>query len=202
MSQNKFGRFLSGVLVGIGLGILVAPDKGENTRLELRKSFDKLINTIKDIDIESTKAALINKLAEIESDLTDLDTAKKTDIVKEKTELINQKCDELISVANNTDANMLNDVIKEVKKNTTKLANTVLNSLEESEETPSKTKKLLKKVKLKSLERKVKKTRLFSYLEILNKHILLTRGECLCIHIINHIITIVWMEIVNLFFLF
>lgn len=191
MSQNKFGRFLSGVLVGIGLGILVAPNKGENTRLELRKSFDRLINTIKDIDIESTKAALINKLAEIESDLTDLDTAEKTDIVKEKTELINQKCDELISVANGTDANMLNDVIKDVKKNTTKLASNVLNSLEEPEKTPSKTKKLLKKVKPKSLERKVKKTRLFSYLEIFNKHILLTRGECLCIHIINHIITIV-----------
>lgn len=157
MSQNKFGRFLSGVLVGIGLGILVAPDKGENTRLELRKSFDKLINTIKDIDIESTKAALINKLAEIESDLTDLDTAKKTDIVKEKTELINQKCDELISVANNTDANMLNDVIKEVKKNTTKLANTVLNSLEESEETPSKTKKTTKKSKAKKPRKKSQK---------------------------------------------
>lgn len=157
MSQNKFGRFLSGVLVGIGLGILVAPDKGENTRLELRKSFDKLINTIKDIDIESTKAALINKLAEIESDLTDLDTAKKTDIVKEKTELINQKCDELISVANNTDANMLNDAIKEVKKNTTKLASTVLNSLEESEETPSKTKKNIKKSKTKKPRKKSQK---------------------------------------------
>ncbi len=157
MSQNKFGRFLSGVLVGIGLGILVAPDKGENTRLELRKSFDKLINTIKDIDIESTKAALINKLAEIESDLTDLDTAKKTDIVKEKTELINQKCDELISVANNTDANMLNDAIKEVKKNTTKLASTVLNSLEESEETPSKTKKTASKSKAKKPRKKSQK---------------------------------------------
>ncbi len=157
MSQNKFGRFLSGVLVGIGLGILVAPDKGENTRLELRKSFDKLINTIKDIDIESTKAALINKLAEIESDLTDLDTAKKTDIVKEKTELINQKCDELISVANNTDANMLNDAIKEVKKNTTKLASTVLNSLEESEETPSKMKKTAKKSKAKKPRKKSQK---------------------------------------------
>ena len=157
MSQNKFGRFLSGVLVGIGLGILVATDKGENTRLELRKSFDKLINTIKDIDIESTKAALINKLAEIESDLTDLDTAKKTDIVKEKTELINQKCDELISVANNTDANMLNDAIKEVKKNTTKLASTVLNSLEESEETPSKTKKTAKKSKAKKPRKKSQK---------------------------------------------
>ena len=157
MSQNKFGRFLSGVLVGIGLGILVAPNKGENTRLELRKSFDKLINTIKDIDIESTKAALINKLAEIESDLTDLDTAKKTDIVKEKTELINQKCDELISVANNTDANMLNDAIKDVKKNTTKLASTVLNSLEESEETPSKTKKTASKSKAKKPRKKSQK---------------------------------------------
>lgn len=157
MSQNKFGRFLSGVLVGIGLGILVAPDKGENTRLELRKSFDKLINTIKDIDIESTKAALINKLAEIESDLTDLDTAKKTDIVKEKTELINQKCDELISVANNTDANMLNDAIKEVKKNTTKLESTVLNSLEESEETPFKMKKNAKKSKAKKPRKKSQK---------------------------------------------
>ena len=157
MSQNKFGRFLSGVLVGIGLGILVAPDKGENTRLELRKSFDKLINTIKDIDIESTKAALINKLAEIESDLTDLDTAKKTDIVKEKTELINQKCDELINVANGTDANMLNDAIKEVKKNTTKLASTVLNSLEEPEKTPSKTKKTTKKSQAKKPRKKSQK---------------------------------------------
>lgn len=157
MSQNKFGRFLSGVLVGIGLGILVAPNKGENTRLELRKSFDKLINTIKDIDIESTKAALINKLAEIESDLTDLDTAKKTDIVKEKTELINQKCDELISVANITDANMLNDVIKDVKKNTTKLASTVLNSLEEPEKTPSKTKKTTKKSQAKKPRKKSQK---------------------------------------------
>lgn len=157
MSQNKFGRFLSGVLVGIGLGILVAPNKGENTRLELRKSFDKLINTIKDIDIESTKAALINKLAEIESDLTDLDTAKKTDIVKEKTELINQKCDELINVANDTDANMLNDVIKDVKKNTTKLASTVLNSLEEPEKTPSKTKKTTKKSQAKKPRKKSQK---------------------------------------------
>ena len=157
MSQNKFGRFLSGVLVGIGLGILVAPNKGENTRLELRKSFDKLINTIKDIDIESTKAALINKLAEIESDLTDLDTAKKIDIVKEKTELINQKCDELISVANITDANMLNDVIKDVKKNTTKLASTVLNSLEEPEKTPSKTKKTTKKSQAKKPRKKSQK---------------------------------------------
>ena len=157
MSQNKFGRFLSGVLVGIGLGILVAPNKGENTRLELRKSFDKLINTIKDIDIESTKAALINKLAEIDSDLTDLDTAEKTDIVKEKTELINQKCDELISVANGTDANMLNDVIKDVKKNTTKLASTVLNSLEEPEKTPSKTKKTTKKSQAKKPRKKSQK---------------------------------------------
>ncbi len=154
MSQNKFGRFLSGVLVGIGLGILVAPDKGENTRLELRKSFDKLIDTIKDIDVESTKAAFINKLAEIESDLTDLDTAEKTDIVKEKTELINQKCDELISVASDTDASVLNDAIKEVKENTTKLASTVLSSLEEPEKTPSKTKKTTKKNQAKKPRKK------------------------------------------------
>jgi gas vesicle protein len=36
------GRFLNGVIVGIGIGLLVAPVKGEEMRRQVRESFQEL----------------------------------------------------------------------------------------------------------------------------------------------------------------
>ena len=62
MAQNKVRHFLTGALVGAGLGILLAPKEGSETRNELKKSFKELVDTIKNIDIEQTKAILIEKV--------------------------------------------------------------------------------------------------------------------------------------------
>ena len=38
-----FGKFLGGLALGAGLGILFAPDSGENTRKVLKKKIEDLI---------------------------------------------------------------------------------------------------------------------------------------------------------------
>ena len=69
MAQNKVRHFLTGALVGAGLGILLAPKEGSETRNELKKSFKELVDTIKNIDIEQTKAILIEKVENLKNEL-------------------------------------------------------------------------------------------------------------------------------------
>ena len=54
MSKKKggFGKFLGGIALGAGLGILFAPDKGENTRKVLSKKIDELLKKVNDIDLD------------------------------------------------------------------------------------------------------------------------------------------------------
>ena len=40
MSKKGFGKFLGGLALGAGIGILLAPDKGENTRKVLKKKIE------------------------------------------------------------------------------------------------------------------------------------------------------------------
>ena len=60
MNQSKFGHFLTGTLIGVGLGVLLAPKAGTETRENLRKSFKELTDTIKNIDIEKTKSDFLS----------------------------------------------------------------------------------------------------------------------------------------------
>ena len=39
---NGFGKFLTGVAIGVGIGILFAPKSGEETRRELKEKFDEI----------------------------------------------------------------------------------------------------------------------------------------------------------------
>ncbi len=49
------GTFLGGLAVGAGLGLLFAPDKGENTRKMLAKKLEELVKKSKEIDVEELK---------------------------------------------------------------------------------------------------------------------------------------------------
>ena len=44
--SKKRGRFLLGAGIGLGLGLLFAPKKGEETRRDLTKKLNELLNAI------------------------------------------------------------------------------------------------------------------------------------------------------------
>ena len=50
--KGGFGKFLGGIALGAGLGLLFAPDKGENTRKVLAKKIDELLKKLNDIDLD------------------------------------------------------------------------------------------------------------------------------------------------------
>lgn len=142
MSQGRFRSFFTGALVGAGLGILLAPKEGSETRNNLKKSFSLLVDTIKDIDVEESKAILFNKVTEIKEELSSIhsDLAKET--AKEKVEIITEKCNELVSDAREIGAPVVEKVALEVKSGAVHLLEDFLeelNEVEEEEEKPKKT---------------------------------------------------------------
>ena len=50
--MSKKGKFLLGAGLGLGLGFLLAPKSGKETREDLAKSINNLIEKAKEIDVE------------------------------------------------------------------------------------------------------------------------------------------------------
>ena len=85
MSRRRgFGRFLGGLAVGAGLGLLFAPDKGENTRKILSKRIEELLSKVKEMDADELKDELLYKAETLQAELASLDKEKAKEIALEK----------------------------------------------------------------------------------------------------------------------
>ena len=96
MSNKKsgLGKFLAGIGIGAGLGILFAPKSGEETRRELKKKIDDFVVALKEVDINEVKDEFLKKVDEIKKDLEDLDKEKVMKIDQEKAEALKDKAAE------------------------------------------------------------------------------------------------------------
>ncbi len=130
MSKSGIEKFIAGAALGVGLGVLFAPKSGEETRKDLKKKLDELVDQAKNIDIEEVKKDIMRRVEDIKMELVDLDKEKALEIAKEKGEAIKAKAQELVELAKEkgtpvlkkTANDVLDNVIKVSKETQKKLA--------------------------------------------------------------------------------
>ena len=132
MSNKKSGvlKFLAGVGIGAGLGLLFAPKSGEETRRELKEKLDEFIKAVKDIDIKEVKDEFVAKIEEIKEELDDLDKEKDKKIAEEKAEALKKKVNELVELAKAKGTPVIEGVANDLRNKAINVTKDVLRKLE------------------------------------------------------------------------
>ena len=132
MSNKKsgLGKFLAGIGIGAGLGILFAPKSGEETRRELKKKIDDFVVALKEVDINEVKDEFLKKVDEIKKDLEDLDKEKVMKIAQEKAEALKDKAAELVQLAKDKGTPVLEGIADDLRIKAINVTKDVLKKLE------------------------------------------------------------------------
>lgn len=134
MEKKKgFGKFLTGALVGAGLGILFAPKSGKETREDLKKKMDEVLEQVKNIKAEDVKKKIVKSIDNIKKELKDLDKEKVLSIAKKKAKDIEKKAEELYNLAKEKGTPVLEKTTKELKQATADALKNIVAKLEDTE---------------------------------------------------------------------
>ena len=66
--RNGLFKFIAGIGIGVGAGMLLAPKKGEELRKDLMDKINELLNKAKEIDVKEVRDTITEKTAEILSE--------------------------------------------------------------------------------------------------------------------------------------
>lgn len=135
MSKNKGGllKFVAGIGLGVGLGMLFAPKKGEELRKELKVKFDELLNKAKELDVKEVADDFMNRVNNLKNELEDLDKEKVLEIAKKKGEELKAKATELVELAKEKGTPVLEKAANDVREKAILVTKEVLKKLETKE---------------------------------------------------------------------
>ncbi len=131
IKKGTVGKIALGAAIGAGLGILFAPKKGSETREELKKKLDELLNQAKDIDVDELRNDFNAKVDEIKLELKDLDKEKVLSIAKEKGAELKDKAQDLVEMAKEKGTPVLKKTAEDVLNNVIKVSKETLKKLED-----------------------------------------------------------------------
>ena len=134
MSKNDgkgFGKFLAGIGIGAGLGLLFAPKSGEETRKLLKKKIDELVDEVKKMDVNEVKDEFLTKVDEIKKGLDELDKETVLKAAKKKGNELKDKANELVELAKEKGTPVLEGIADDLKEKTISVAQGVIDKLEE-----------------------------------------------------------------------
>ena len=133
MSKTGLGKFIAGVAVGIGIGVLVAPKKGSETRQDLKNKMDELLEKAKKLKKEDVKLAIETKVNNIKEALADLDKEKVLEIAKKKAKQIQDMTKELVDYVVEKGTPVVEKAADAVREKAIVVTKGVLNKLEKEE---------------------------------------------------------------------
>ena len=117
MSKKGFGKLLAGLGIGFSLGMLVSPASGKENREALKKGAKKVADNVKNIDLDELKETLVNEYDKLVEQLKDMDMEKAKKIAAKKGRELTDKANELIELAKEKSAPVVEKAAKQVKKN-------------------------------------------------------------------------------------
>lgn len=132
--KSGAGKFVLGALIGASLGVLFAPKAGSETRRELKKKMQDLVDKAKEVDMKEVKENITLKVEEIKEELKDLDREKVLKLAKKKANDIKEKCEELVELAKKKGTPILENAASEVRGKTIEAVKEILEKLEASEQ--------------------------------------------------------------------
>lgn len=130
--KSDLGKIAVGAVIGVGLGLLFAPQSGSDTRKILKDKMQELLNKIKNLDSKELKHSFDKKIKEIEKELKELDKEKVLEIAKKKSISIKEKADNLVSLAVETKDEAIEKLTKDVRTKAITVTESVLKKLEET----------------------------------------------------------------------
>ena len=132
MKKNSgLGKFLVGAAVGAGLGVLFAPKSGKETRADIKKKIDEIIEQAKQLKAEDVKEMIVKKVNELQEQLKDLDKEKVLKVAKQKAKKIQKKAEELYKLAVEKGTPVLEKTTRELKEATAEALKKIVAKLEE-----------------------------------------------------------------------
>lgn len=138
--KHGFIKFLAGTAIGAGLGVLFAPKSGKETRADLKKKMDEVLEQVKNIKAEDVKESIVKRVDELQKELKDLDKEKVLKIAKQKAKKIQKKAEDLYNLAVEKGTPVLEKATDDLKKATADALKKIVDKLE-TEEKPAKIKK-------------------------------------------------------------
>jgi gas vesicle protein len=135
MSKKKGGllKFVAGLGLGVGLGMLFAPKKGEELRKDLKVKFDELLKQVKEIDVKEVAKEFMDKINTLKDEIEDLDKEKVLAIAKKKGEQLKEKASELVELAKEKGTPVLEKAAENVREKAVLVTKEVLKKLENKE---------------------------------------------------------------------
>ncbi len=131
MSKGTLGKIALGTALGVGIGVLIAPKEGSETRKDLKNKIDELLSKAKDLNKEDIQKEFEEKVSKIKKEISELDKEKVLEIAKEKGEKVKDEAQKLVDLAKEKGTPVLEKTASEVREKAIDVTKNVLNKLEQ-----------------------------------------------------------------------